>query len=414
MIKAFKSGGAIQKLATVILGIAVLAYTVYHISSLFGEDIATMATGVSTERTVIDAKGYIFRDETVLCSENLGVADYLKADGAKVSVGDELAVVHADGDDSAKSLLRLLDKRIAILEQSVRSGATLADLPSINGDISDAYYSLIRALATGDTGVISDQSDKLLMNMNKHSLLTDPETAVDDSLNAMIAQRESILKNGGDSITEHCEDSGYFYSYVDGRESVFSISAAEQMTAESFHNLTGDGFLTQSIDEGAYGKLSESSEWRFVVKISSVFEGYFKQGEQYEFTFVENGNTIVPMTLTTVIDDTVQGGKILVFATDRLPDGFVFGRCQSVSVEVSSISGIYVPKSAVYRRGGSYCVYVLRGSVVCYRRVEVLYEGSDYFLCDPQPDDKEHNDYLGANELLIISGSNLFDGRILD
>jgi len=129
---------------------------------------------------------------------------------------------------------------------------------------------------------------------------------------------------------------------------------------------------------------------------------------------VENGNTVIPMTLSKAINDSIEGGKILVFSTDRLPNGFVFGRCQSVSVTVSSVSGIYVPKSAVYRSGGSYCVYVLRGSVVCYRRIEVIYEGSDYFLCEPQPIDQQHNDYLEANELLIIKGSNLFDGRILD
>ena len=137
-------------------------------------------------------------------------------------------------------------------------------------------------------------------------------------------------------------------------------------------------------------------------------------GGTYNFDFVENGNNTVPMTLVSVIDDDVEGGKILVFSSSRLPEGFVFGRTQSVSAVVSDISGIYVPASAVHRAGGAYYVFILRGSVVCYRRIDVIYEGSDYFLSAEVPEDDGGADYLGTNELLIISGSNLFDGRILD
>ena len=120
------------------------------------------------------------------------------------------------------------------------------------------------------------------------------------------------------------------------------------------------------------------------------------------------------MMLKAKLEDTVKGGAILVFEADRLPDGFVFGRAQSVSVEVSSVSGIYVPKSAMHRSNGSYYVYVLRGSVVRYRKTEVIYEGGDYYLCAERVEGEDAADYLGINELLIISGSNLFDGRILD
>ena len=93
MIKKLKSGGVIQRIAAVVLCIAVFVYTVYHISSVFGEDIATISTGVSREARTVDGMGYIFRNETVLFSQNSGMADYIKKDGDKVSVGDSLATV---------------------------------------------------------------------------------------------------------------------------------------------------------------------------------------------------------------------------------------------------------------------------------------------------------------------------------
>lgn len=142
--------------------------------------------------------------------------------------------------------------------------------------------------------------------------------------------------------------------------------------------------------------------------------GYFKLGETYRLQFVENGDAVIPMTLTYETEDSVYGGKIFVFFANRLPSGFVFSRSQSVSIEVSTASGIYVPKSAVHRMGGSYCVYVLRGSVVRLRRIDIVYEGTDYYLAATGIVGEGGAEYLDTNELLITRGSNLFDGRILD
>ena len=58
-------------------------------------------------------------------------------------------------------------------------------------------------------------------------------------------------------------------------------------------------------------------------------------------------------------------------------------------------------------------VYVLRGSVVHFRKVDIIYNGSDYCLVAENGEDDENYAYLGTNELIITNGKNLFDGRIL-
>ncbi len=411
MIKSLKSGGTMQRIAALLLGIAALVYAIYHIASLFGEEITTVASGVSTETTVVDTTGYVFRDEKLLYSDNSGVANYTVSDGARVSVGDQVAQVHESGAATSKTLLRVLDNKISVLQRSTEADITLADLPEVNDEISDAYYALTKMLAEGDTGSIAKQTDKLLLSMNKHSLLTDENSPVDDTLDAMIKQRDGILKNGGDVIVEKTDESGYFYSYTDGYESYFNVTAADEITEKSYYELIS--MKTPQTAENVYGKLSDSSEWRFVVNVSALEKNYFKVGESYNLKFTENGNTVIPMTLQSEVADKQGGGKILVFFANRLPEGFVFNRCQSVSIEVSSISGIYVPRSAVHTSGGNYNVYVLKGSVVSYRRIEIIYEGKDYYLVSTETPSESTVEYLGTNELIIVKGSNLFDGRIL-
>jgi len=400
-----------QRIAALLLGIAALVYAIYHIASLFGEEITTVASGITSETTVVDTTGYVFRDEKLLYSSYSGVANYTVSDGARVSKGDEIAAVHESGASTSKTLLRVLDSKISVLQRSTEADLTLADLPEVNEEISDSYYALTKMLADGDTGSIAKQADKLLLSMNKHSLLTDEDSPVDDTLSVLTKHRDDILRNGGEVIVETTDESGYFYSYTDGYEEYFNVLAADGITEKSYYELIS--MEAPQIAGNVYGKLSDSSEWRFVVNVSALEKNYFKVGESYELKFTENGNTVIPMTLQSEVVDKQGGGKILVFFANRLPEGFVFNRCQSVSIEVSSISGIYVPRSAVHTSGGNYNVYILKGSVVSYRRIEIIYEGRDYYLVSETPSDNSA-EYLGTNELIIVNGSNLFDGRILD
>ncbi len=411
MVKGVKRSGVRQRILMLLLAVAVLAYTVYHITSLFGADISTIVSGNSRESRVIDGKGYIFRDEQVLRSEKKGVADYLKADGSKVAIGEPLANVYTNGSEASKRFIDYYDDKIAILEESVNSGLSLADLPSLSEDIWSDYYSLSKMLATKESGELESTADRLLLSLNRHSLLTDESSPAYGTLTRMTQQREEILAGGGESVTEYAESSGYFYSYADGFERYFTTDAADSLSAESFYELMQSG--GEGLDD-AYGKLCASSEWRFVMRVPEVQSAYFKDGERYTLTFSENGNASIRMTLLNSIADTVSGGKILVFLANSLPDGFVFNRLQSVSVEVSTSMGIYVPRAAVHRMGGEYFVYVLKGSVVRIRKIEVVYEGADYFLSKADASADSGTPYLGTNELLIIGGENLFDGRILD
>lgn len=414
MIKKLK-GGIKQRIVAVILGMAVVVYAAYHVASLFGEDVATITTGVSTESVVLDGKGYVFRDETVLYSNYTGVAEYLKEDGTKVHVGEELARISADGGAEYKNTVKDLNERINILEESVSGSYSLADLPYINDQIDDSYYALAKMLAEGDTGGISEQTDKLLLNMNRRSLVTDGDSSpVEETLTELKERRDGIFKIGGGKVVESAPEGGYFYSYVDGYENYFTFGATENMTAEQYYNIA-DGKTSVDIRarNTAYGKLASSSKWRFVMRVSGKQAVYFKTDGEYSFQFVENGNVKIPMTLMSSVDDTVYGGNILVFETNRLPDGFIFDRCQSISVTVDSHSGIYIPKDAVHRSGTNYYVYILKGSVVKRRNISVVFEGKDYYLSDADAKSSDGFELIGTNELLIIEGKDLFDGRIL-
>ena len=401
------------RFVVIVIAVCVLLYTVYHMISLFGEDISTFAAGVTTETDSLSGTGYIFRDETVLRSSNGGVVDYLCSDGTKVAMGQELATVYSEGSDKDRKTVERLDKQIEILEKSSNSSVTSIDIADLQKDITDDYYILVRMLASGQTGELAVQINELLVGMDRLNVLTEDDSLVSGTLDALKAQKEEMIKSAGGSAVESAQKGGYFYTYADGYEEVFTMEAFEGLTSESFSNLVSERRTLNSQGGKAYGKLADNSRWGFVIEISEKKSDHFEEGLDYNVEFTENNGALLPMTLVKKINCFERDSVLLVFECDRLPERFEFNRCQSVSIELDSVSGIYVPKKAVEMMDGSEGVYILRGSVVHFRYIYIVYEGSDYYLVSEEaPDDSFV--YLAPNDLIILNGTNLFEGRILD
>ena len=397
----------------ILLAVCVLLYTFYHMSSLFGKELSTFAAGVTTETDALSGTGYIFRDETVLRSANGGVVDYVCSDGTKVAEGQELAVVYSDGTSKDRKNIEKLDRQINILEKSSDSSITSIDIAELQKDITDDYYMLVRMLAGGQTGELSMRIDELLVGMDRLSVLTEEESAVTGTLKALREQKAEMIANSGASVSETADDGGYFYTSADGYEDVFTMEAFETLTADSFFDMISERRVLNDHGGKAYGRLARTSLWGFVTEVSAKDAGHFEDGGAYTVEFTENNGVGLPMTLLRRIECPERRSVLLVFECDRLPENFAFNRCQSVRIELGSVSGIYVPQSAVETLDGYEGVYILRGSVVHFRYIDIVYEGSDYYLVSEEgPEDSFV--YLAPNDLIILNGTNLFEGRILE
>ncbi len=404
-----------QRLIIAVLCICVLSYTIYHVASLFREELSTFAAGVVTETDSVSGSGYVFRDETVLYSDHGGVANYLCDDGTKVTAGQALAEIHENGTALDRRHMALIDRQIDVLEQSMESSVGTADIAMLQRDIDDQYYILSRMLASGETGELPLQIENMLVGLDRLSVMTEESSAVKTTLQTLKDKKAKMLAGGGNAVTATAPEGGYFYTAADGYETLFTMEALSSLTDRSFYSLIASpAAKTKTGDGTAYGKLAEDSTWGFVMEIPFRSADFFEAGQTYLVQFTENNGVSLPMTLTKMIGVADQGTVLLVMSCDRLPQNFAFHRCQSVRIETKSVSGIYVPKKAVTHDGDFPGVYILRGSVVRFRYINIVYEGSDYYLVDAHGVGESGVVYLAENDLVIVGGQKLFDGRILE
>ncbi len=403
----------LKRIGVGLLCIALMAYTVFHMVSLFSTDMSTVVVRSSTETTVLEMGGYVFRDETLIKSDYKGAVDYLVPDGVKLSAGQTYAQVYEQGNHSSiANMIAELDKRIEVIEAAISAKDSLSRLPEINHDLDAEYHSIMKRLSDGYIRGIDQDIEDITVDLGRVSLLTNEKTPLPNTLGYLKAERDRIKAAGGSTALLAAEKSGYFYSSVDGCESIFTSEAALNMTHDLY--LEYSSFKSpENIDEGVVGKMVYDSQWWFVTMMPRSDAEMFEEGVRYRTTFTGGKRLEIPMVLEAKIEG--AGSQVLLrFSSDRMPTGFDFERFQSAEVITESITGINVPKSATHRSGGNVYVYILKGSVVFERRLEIVYEGSDYYTAKDGVEGDEYDTYLQSNDTLILDGKNLFDGRILD
>lgn len=404
----------LKKIGIAVVCICILSYSVYHFASLFSEEIGTIVAGPTTESEFQTLDGYIFRDSEYIRSDYRGAADYAAANGEKVATGDLLARVYSEGNsENVRSVISGIEKRIRLLKESTENKPSVSELASLRAAASGAYSSIMKQIASGKISALDADMKKLLVALNSVAMLTEADFSINETLGALEGAREELLAAGGDSVEISAHKSGYFYSVIDGYEDAFSGKAARELDADALAEL----FETAASDASAFsyvGKMSYDSKWYYASIIRSGDVSAFEEGAAYVLEFSGGGYYDIVMTLDRI--DLTEDGKdaALVFSTNLLPSGFAFERRQTVRVVTDSVSGIYVPTSAVHRVNFERVVYTLSGSVVKMKYIDVIYEGADYFIVSDGVGEDEEKVYLKSNDLLVIRGSNLFDGRILD
>lgn len=403
------------RIIVAIIAVIIVAYTIFHMVSLFSAELSTVVVAASTEETKIEFDGYIFRDEKVVYSNYGGAVDYIAEDGRKLATGEKLATVYEQGNNaSVNKNIDAIDHMIEIISQGTDDGVTLSQLPSIKEKTDDEHYSVMTKLASGDIKEISKNIDAMTAEMCKESVLTNEDSPIDETLAYLRAERTRLMAAGGNGMTLLADKSGYFYSGVDGYEKFFTLDAAEKMTPDAYQNYVS---LSPQQEEGGatpVGRMVYDTEWVFLALVSDRDAAHFEVGEYKNLTFTGDGNITIPLLLAEKVSDDDSDSVLLKFECDRMPNDFDFSRAQSVSAVVSSITGITIPKSATHKSDGYLYVYILRGSVVFERRIEVIYEGSDYYTVADGMEPDGEDVYLQSNDTLILNGQNLFDGRILD
>lgn len=400
------------------LSVLLIWYIFYHLFSSSDNDVETSPAALVTKSNSIQLDAYILRDEKIIYAGIEGGINYLFEDGERVGTGTVLANIYSgDGAEEVSDRILAIDKKINILEKSsVSDNATKTDSKAIDNKINEVFYLLRDRIENNDIEYVMYRKDELLTYLNKRQVITQNVSGFEEQIITLTREKETLsgqLINLEENIT--APGAGYFYSDVDGYEEIFRTSQLDDMTISSYENMVNSDPTDRS-GQLVVGKMVNSDVWYILSEASVDQLKKFSEGSSYEVRFPFNADASVKMTLEKIIRENDNEKVVLIFKTNTMPSGFKYIRKQNIQVIEESYTGYKIPANAVRVVDGVKGVYVLSGNTVVFKEIEVLTENEGYFIVKEQPtylEDEFYYKKLGLYDHVIVSGKNLYDGKII-
>lgn len=420
-VRTYKQTAVNAVILAVILSLCL--YMVIQFTRNSSAQVSTQRTQTITDSSYMYLEGYVFRDEDTVNAKEGSVVYYTVRNGEKVGVSQPYAMLYSSSGLSAgdvsqtEARLQNLSERISLIESGLKQNVSGSDLSTISKDIFAQYYAYVNSVIDGDMSLADKAGESLLSSMVEYSVGTGGQSA-NTLINDLQSERSSLLSSlGSASVLSSTEGFNFMYS-SDGYESIFSSSKLEGLTPDGLLQLSKS--QPEQSDDRVIGRRIYSPKWYIAIPVNEATYLSFSEGAVYDVTFSDSDGVTIDMRLERIcIDENNEDNAYMLFSSYDLAYAASFSRTQSVRIYMGSTSGYRVPMQAVYDGEQYDYVYILVGNMVELRRVSIKGAGNGYYIVSTYEEDVVDNvsreiPYLKINDLLITSGNDLYDGKLLD
>ncbi len=365
----------------IFVALASLGFAAYMVVQLAGNLTTTVTTSAAikiSEPEYESADAYLLRDEKVLTSNTSGSLLPAAEDGTRLATNETAASIYPSGDEEINKSISDIDREIKLLEAAARRNASTENMREVYRSLADKYSDIMSSLSVGDYGSASGGSDELRRLMIRYDIYRGKNTGTDNAISALKTQKATLEARRGNVIgTVKASDTGYYFRYCDGYETLLGAELINSFTCEGFYDAIQS---SPSVPDNNAGKIARGVRWYIATAIDRSNDTSYTEGSTYNVMFNDNNGTVLAMRLDKKTADTVNNGTLLLFSTDLMPEGFKYYRHMSVKLEKSILGGYRVPMSAVRSYRGMTGVYTLHGGRVYFRRINILSQNDDYCI----------------------------------
>lgn len=427
----------IRTLGAVVLAFLVLLYVGYQAYQATHQSIRTETAMYGEVSDVLQAQGFILRNETVIDESYSGVLSYRVADGSRVSRGGVIADIFSnEGDAASQRELDQLDQEIENLQSLSQTANFYVANPSMLGDqIYSALEGISQLVNENDFSGLNTQKGELQNALIRRQLITGEESAEDYSqrISQLQSQRDTLASQTGSATGSIlAPEAGYFISTVDGLENVMDISQVESITVAQAEELLEQ----QPSSTDAVGKICQDFNWYAVC--------VFDEDDMVRFEGVEDVYLDIPFASTEQIpakvlarnSDGESGKTAVVFQCSTMDADIAAVRNEAIQVTVNTYSGVLVNERAIRFADVEYTttdeagntvtqvqenvkgVYVLYGGQLEFVQVFTDQTVNGYAICRTDLTEEEQSMLVTDSTIqlydqVVVEGTDLYDGKIV-
>lgn len=398
------------KTVAVVLAVCLFAsYVIYQCVLLSKSEMETQFTLFETVYKTIDAKGFVVRDEQFITNNTKGTTVAFAKNGSRVSANDTVSVVFNSADD-AVSYLKITELQKEL--EHYRDLAGQANFQTVNIDslsekIDNELTDFLESRDKRDfVGAI--ESAEIFRNS-----LTGKQIATGSDLDfsKQVAQLQNELNELQKVKYEYTEikseSSGYYISGADGYENIIDYKKIDSLTADDVVNAIKSEPATVASD--VVGRVVGSFSWYVVCAVDTDKTVGLSYDNGIYVNFPYHGIEKLPVTLYKIGERT--GDKtLIILSCDLMNDSYADLRIEDMQIITEEYSGYKIPNSAIRTVDNEKGVYVVRGNLLGFRKIHIIYTTDTYSIVDNPEGD---SDYIKLYDKVVTKGVELYDNKLV-
>lgn len=398
-------GPAIIKIG---LSVLVLSFLIYQIYSMVYKPISTSTAVYYETYSGIDINGYFLKEETLIDYDVTGNERFIVSEGEKVSKGGTIAEVYPSVEmATAYEKIDKISEQIDILESinSVTDPSSV-DLDTLTNRINKSYVELMKSADTGKFDTLNEKLSSLLSHLNRKQIITGEVSGFDNLLSSLKTELATLKSTTASPTSKiSAEKSGFFVSQTDGLERILSINSVDKIDENIFEKI--DSAKASS----GFGKIVSSQKFYIIAKMDGDDYLRFSEGDSLKLKTSIPGCEELKTTVYKNKVSPTENSAIMILSCSTMNGQIALTRSASLSIVTEEFSGIRVSNNAVRVVDGVTGVYIMQGSIVKFRPIEIVYSTDTFSVCKQTSNNS--SDSIRLYDEVIEKGKNLYDGKYI-
>lgn len=401
-----KTSSPIFKILSVAVLVAVVVYFAAQLYNYLSDPISTTAVYSAHTEDTIAVNGYVVRNEETF-SSSAGTLAHMQSEGAKVGVGQTLAMVYPSAEIMEKTQqIDALELKMEQLQFALASYMDRDAALKLDSTITESIVVLRRDTADGDYITAIDKLPALKTAVMKRDYSYTTKEDIEQEIAAVQNEINTLIRDvsGAKAITT--ERSGTYSAVCDGYETVLTPDMLSVLTVGQLQSVR-PAQTTANV-----GKLMYGDRWYYAAVIDESDAALLKGRSRVTLRFAKGLNFDITVYIDR-IGEAENGKCVLVLHCDRYLAQTTLLRHQAGQLILKGYEGLRLPANALrISQSGQSGVYCVVGVTARFKPVDVIYRGDGFVLV--KPDAKATGSaILRVGDQVIASSGDLFDGKVV-
>ncbi len=403
----------VKRLASVLAIVLVIgffsSYIIYHLVNQSNTEIKTEFALKETVYKTIDTKCFVIRDEEFIKNDAVGTTVSFATNGERVARGDTVSIIFDSSEDAATYLKsQELKKNIEHYEElSGQANFQTLNIDSLTRKINSELKAYLESVEKRDFKNATAEVELFRDSVTGKQIATGKSLDFSDTLVQLNEELSSLNSSGLDYTEIKTENAGYFISGADGYENTLKFSEIDNLTAADVKKAIKSKPKETSSD--IVGRTVSSFKWYIACVIDSEKTVDISNDKEIFINFPESGVEKLPVTLYK-IGEKNEKEAIVIFSCDEMNENLSDFRIEDIEIITDEYTGFKISNSSIRTLEGEQGVYIVRGNLMGFRKIRIVYTNKDYSIVD---NPENSSDYIKLYDKVVTEGVDLYDNKLI-